>query len=102
MSARTARAARPTGRRRLAVAGLVAVVFGLLGSLGLEAALRLRRTGGLAMPPSYWVADDELIYSGDRTWAVTNQWGGRGSETLARLLEAWPDRGVSVEVAQDA
>lgn len=57
-------------------------------------------SGGLAWDPRRWHADgDALIHSGEKTWALSNQWGGRAGEAIELLLAHWPDSGIEVRVS---
>ncbi len=54
-------------------------------------------SGGLAWDPRRWHSDeDALIGSGGKTWALSNQWGGRTGEAIELLLGRWPDYGILV------
>ena len=44
----------------------------------------------------YFCADDELIYHGARTYALSSQWGGWTQDALDTLLRSFPTQGVSV------
>jgi len=48
-------------------------------------------------PIRYFLEDDELIHSGGKTYALTNQWGGRTREVIKALLAKYPDKGIGVE-----
>lgn len=53
--------------------------------------------GGPAWSPRRWHgSDDALIYSGGRTWALSNGWGARTGEAIQNLLEQWPNSGIEV------
>lgn len=55
-------------------------------------------SGGLAWDPRRWHCGDEgLIHSGDKTWALSNQWGGRTGEAMDLLLARWADSGIEVQ-----
>lgn len=43
----------------------------------------------------YFWADEELIRSDGRTYALTGEWGKETLEALEALLQAFPDRGIS-------
>lgn len=45
----------------------------------------------------YYVGDDELIVSGNRTYAFTNQRGNRTFQAIDLLKEAFPDTKISYE-----
>ncbi len=65
-----------------------------------EKALEAAKAGGPAFDSRRWfVADDQLIRQHGRTYALSNQWGGRTSEAMRRLTEAFPDKGVEVRVS---
>ncbi len=52
---------------------------------------------GLAWDPRRWHCDDEgLIHSGGKTWALSNQWGGKTGKAIEGLLARWPDSGIEV------
>lgn len=58
--------------------------------------------GGLAWDPRRWNADDAgLIRSGNRTWALSNQWGGRTGEAMELLIARWPDSGIGIRESTD-
>ncbi|MGA2031390.1 MAG: hypothetical protein ABSG68_03970 [Thermoguttaceae bacterium] len=43
----------------------------------------------------FFCKDTELIRSGDKTYAFTNQWGGGTYEVITYILQAFPDRGIA-------
>ena len=45
----------------------------------------------------YYVGEDELIVSENRTYAFTNQWGNRTLQAIDLLNEAFPDTTISYE-----
>lgn len=54
------------------------------------------RAGGRVFDRSrYFCADDELIRSDGRTYALTSQWGIGTVEAIHALLDAFPDAGTS-------
>ncbi len=48
----------------------------------------------------YFCKDEELIWFGDATHAVSNQWGRRAQEAIELMLAKYPDRGVACTVAK--
>ncbi|MBI2320731.1 MAG: hypothetical protein HYU88_01180 [Chloroflexi bacterium] len=54
------------------------------------------RAEGRAFDPSrFFCADEDLIRSDRRTYALTNQWGVGTFAAIESLLRAFPDRGIS-------
>jgi hypothetical protein len=49
--------------------------------------------------PRFYVNDDELIVSENRTYAFTKMWGKRTPEALDLLIEAFPDAKISCEIS---
>ncbi len=64
---------------------------------GLAAALvEERRAGGKTFDASrFFLADEDLIKDGGRSYALTNQWGANTSEAIEVLLAAFPGRSVA-------
>ena len=54
-----------------------------------------RASGRTFDPVRFFCKDEELIRSGGRTYALTNQWGTQTIETIEALLKAFPDQGIS-------
>ena len=51
---------------------------------------------GRGFDPSRFSCDDgELILANGRTYAVSNQWGGRMPASVEALLTAFPGKGIS-------
>jgi hypothetical protein len=48
----------------------------------------------------YFCDQDDLICANGRTYAFTNQWGGRSGEAIAALLKAFPAKGVSCRASE--
>jgi hypothetical protein len=48
----------------------------------------------------WFCGDGELIHSGGRTYAVSNQWGVDTHDVMLRLTQAFPEVGVHVRVAE--
>jgi len=58
------------------------------------------RVSGRAFKPSrYYLADEELIKSGGKTWALTKMWRQKRFAGLAGLLDAFPDADISVRTS---
>ncbi len=78
-------------------------VPGVLGGDGAgfeEAALAEAEATGRAFDARRWYCgDDELIVSGGRTWAISNQWGGRAGEAMGEMVKRLGDGSVVVEVS---
>jgi hypothetical protein len=65
-----------------------------------EIALKAAKADGPAFDSRRWfVADDQLIRQNGRTYALSNQWGGKTGEAMRRLIAAFPDKGVEVRVS---
>ncbi|MCG7988389.1 MAG: hypothetical protein ABW157_19825 [Candidatus Thiodiazotropha sp. LLP2] len=61
-----------------------------------EEAIRAANNGGFAFDPGRWFcSDDELIFSGNKTFAFTKMWGVRTEEGLRDLLEAFSGNDIS-------
>lgn len=43
----------------------------------------------------YFCDDDELLHSGAKTWALSNQWGTRAFEFICELMKAFPDKEIT-------
>lgn len=43
----------------------------------------------------YFCDDDELIHSGGKTWALSNQWGTQTFDVICELIKAFPDKGIT-------
>jgi hypothetical protein len=56
-----------------------------------------RSGGGKFDPVRYFCADDELLHSEGRTYALTNQWGIGTIEAIEALLQAFPQHGITLE-----
>jgi hypothetical protein len=53
--------------------------------------------GGPGWDAVRWFCDDEgLIRCQGKTWALTNQWGGKTQRALTDLFARWPNHGISV------
>lgn len=50
-------------------------------------------------PTRWFIDDEELVYHGGRTYALTSQWGNRTKTAMTRLLEAFEPPGISFENA---
>jgi hypothetical protein len=61
------------------------------------AAKKAKDEGRRFDPRRYFVGDDELIQTGNRTYAFTNQWGNRTLQAIDLLKEAFPDTGIRYE-----
>ncbi len=73
------------------------VVDGIVGTedfvrLAAEAA---KAEGRRFDPRRYFVDDEDLIVTGDRTYAFTNQWGNRTLQAIDLLNQAFPDTEIS-------
>ncbi|HVT04156.1 MAG TPA: hypothetical protein VHL58_12380 [Thermoanaerobaculia bacterium] len=55
------------------------------------------RSGKTFDPRRFSIGDDELIYSGGRTWALTNQVGSNTEEMLEQLMRRFPAPDVKWE-----
>ncbi len=66
------------------------------------AAVRTEREaeGQLFKPNRWFCGEDQLIYSGDKTYAFSNQWGNRWHEAMKNLIEAFPDAKISYQPSQ--
>ena len=59
---------------------------------------RQSANGGQSVDPNRLFIDErELIHANGRTYALTNQWGKRTDEAISRLLDLFPDHGVSCQ-----
>ena len=57
--------------------------------------------GGSSWDPHRWCfSDDELIHAGGKTWALTNQWGGKTREAIEGLEERWPNSSIEVRESE--
>jgi hypothetical protein len=59
-----------------------------------------RAEGRVFDPSRFFCADEDLIRSDGRTYALTNQWGVGTFAAIEALLRAFPDRGISCTVVQ--
>lgn len=50
-------------------------------------------------PPRWFTADNELLHCGGGTYAFSTQWGTGTEEAINRLLEAFPDCGLTISRA---
>ncbi len=56
--------------------------------------------GGPAWDSRRWHSTDgDLIVSNGKTWALSNQWGGKTSQAIEALFERWPNHAIHVEVS---
>jgi hypothetical protein len=56
--------------------------------------------GGPAFRERRWfIADEELIYSGGRTWALSKAWSRRTAEALELMVKAFPEAKVAFQVS---
>jgi hypothetical protein len=59
-----------------------------------------RSAHGRGFDPARWfIGDDELIHFGERTYAVSNQWGTSTGQTLRELVGAFPKAGIEVSAS---
>lgn len=63
-------------------------------------ALQLEKEGRQPQPERFFIADDELIHSAGRTYAVTKMWGAQTGNALEGLKAAYEEMGLSVVVAE--
>jgi len=76
---------------------------GRLGGNEFEAALAaqiLARGKQLEAYPRYFIADEDLIYSNGKTYAVSKMWGLRTNEAIEILLQAFPEHHISYVESQ--
>lgn len=55
----------------------------------------LRAEGRKPETGRFFIAEGELIYANGKTYALTKMWGVQTAEAINRLLEKFPDQGVS-------
>jgi hypothetical protein len=60
----------------------------------------LEAEGQTFRPKRWFCAEDQLIYSGGKTYAFSNQWGVRWHEAMKNLIEAFPDAKISYQPSQ--
>lgn len=67
-----------------------------------SAATRAMASQGRQFDPRRWyTGDDERFERGGKTYAISNQWGGRAVEWLGQVLEAFPGYDVRVVPARE-
>jgi hypothetical protein len=49
----------------------------------------------------FYYADDELIHSGGRTYAFTNQWGNRTISAINNLIQAFPQHQITCNKSEN-
>lgn len=57
--------------------------------------------GAVYEPRRYFTGDDELFKVGGRTYALTNQWGGKALAAALRVADAYPALNIEFEAAGD-
>ena len=66
-----------------------------------ETALNSAESGGPAFDPKRWFyAEDELIHTGDKTYALTKMWGLGTEEAIKLLLNTFPGHDISYKTSQ--
>jgi len=69
----------------------------------LAAVTKDQSAAGRAFDPRRWyTGDDERIEHDGRTFAVSNQWGGRAIKWLEQVLAAFPGHEVEIRAAEEA
>lgn len=75
--------------------------FWVEGRLDATGFLHGAGTGGRPFDQRRWfLNDDQLIYSGDRTWALLNQWGTDTTKVLGALKAAFPEYGLAFQPSE--
>jgi hypothetical protein len=74
----------------------------LTGSEFRDGAAQLTREDGSRRNLSrYFMGDDELFFSGEKTWALTNQWGRHDLPRLDRVISEHPNLQLRYAKAED-
>lgn len=76
---------------------LFRAAVGHLTSEEFVAAVRAEREaeGQIFKPKRWFCAEDQLIYSGGKTYAFSNQWGDRTAEAIDLLIKAFPEANIT-------
>jgi len=77
---------------------------GKLASETFERALAERQESGGKKPQPwrYFVGEDELIYTGQRTYAFDRMWGNRTAEAMELLVRNFKDKGIAFKKSESA
>jgi hypothetical protein len=62
----------------------------------------MRAKGRVFDPNRYFCEDEELMHVGDRTYAVSNQWGMSTQETIDALVTAFGNHGVTIKATSES